>query len=182
VFTFIPESCSGSPRNTVRNHPGIAFTFLRIPQFTWYARSIDAYDRTLRTHPEKLLRGRRTAYQKVAGLAARIGDPARASAAAGKELEIDRQMLEKDPKDVNAQLNQGLAFLQIGQSYEARAGRTGSRSDWRQADAWDRKSIEAWERIQKEGHLNPRYAVFLAQARASIAKCKKVLGEPQQEK
>ena len=32
VFTFIPESCSGSPRNTVRNHPGIAFTFLRIPQ------------------------------------------------------------------------------------------------------------------------------------------------------
>jgi hypothetical protein len=32
VFTFIPESCSLSPRNSVRNHPGIAFTFLRIPQ------------------------------------------------------------------------------------------------------------------------------------------------------
>jgi hypothetical protein len=32
VFTFIPEHCSGSPRNAVRNHPGIAFTFLRIPQ------------------------------------------------------------------------------------------------------------------------------------------------------
>jgi hypothetical protein len=32
VFTFIPESCSGSPRNAVRNHPGIAFTFARIPQ------------------------------------------------------------------------------------------------------------------------------------------------------
>jgi hypothetical protein len=31
VFTFIPESCSGSSRNSVRNHPGIAFTFLRIP-------------------------------------------------------------------------------------------------------------------------------------------------------
>ncbi len=31
VFTFIPESCSRSPRNTVRNHPGIAFTFARIP-------------------------------------------------------------------------------------------------------------------------------------------------------
>ena len=31
VFTFIPESCSRSPRNSVRNHPGIAFTFLRIP-------------------------------------------------------------------------------------------------------------------------------------------------------
>jgi hypothetical protein len=31
VFTFIPESCSGSPRNSVRNHPGIAFTFPRIP-------------------------------------------------------------------------------------------------------------------------------------------------------
>jgi hypothetical protein len=31
VFTIIPESCSGSPRNTVRNHPGIAFTFARIP-------------------------------------------------------------------------------------------------------------------------------------------------------
>jgi hypothetical protein len=30
VFTFIPESCSRSPRNAVRNHPGIAFTFLRI--------------------------------------------------------------------------------------------------------------------------------------------------------
>jgi hypothetical protein len=32
VFTFIPESCSGSSRNSVRNHLGIAFTFLRIPQ------------------------------------------------------------------------------------------------------------------------------------------------------
>jgi hypothetical protein len=31
VFTFIPESCSDSPRNTVQNHPGIAFTFDRIP-------------------------------------------------------------------------------------------------------------------------------------------------------
>ncbi len=32
VFTFIPESCSRSSRNTVRNHPGIAFILLRIPQ------------------------------------------------------------------------------------------------------------------------------------------------------
>ncbi len=32
VFTIIPESCSGSSRNSVRNHPGIAFTFDRIPQ------------------------------------------------------------------------------------------------------------------------------------------------------
>ena len=32
VFTFIPESSSRSPRNSVRNHPGIAFTFPRIPQ------------------------------------------------------------------------------------------------------------------------------------------------------
>ena len=32
VFTFIPESCSRSSRNTVRNHPGIAFTLPRIPQ------------------------------------------------------------------------------------------------------------------------------------------------------
>jgi hypothetical protein len=32
VFTIIPESCSDSSRNTVRNHPGIAFTFARIPQ------------------------------------------------------------------------------------------------------------------------------------------------------
>ena len=31
VFTFIPEPCSGSPRNNVRNHPGTAFTFARIP-------------------------------------------------------------------------------------------------------------------------------------------------------
>jgi hypothetical protein len=31
VFTFIPEHCSGSPRNTVRNHPGIAFTLDRNP-------------------------------------------------------------------------------------------------------------------------------------------------------
>src|ERR1700733_1634867 len=31
VFTFIPESCSRSSRNTVRNHPGIAFTLPRIP-------------------------------------------------------------------------------------------------------------------------------------------------------
>jgi len=32
VFTFIPEPCSGSSRNTVRNHPGIAFILPRIPQ------------------------------------------------------------------------------------------------------------------------------------------------------
>jgi hypothetical protein len=31
AFTFIPESCSGSSRNTVRNHPGIAFILPRIP-------------------------------------------------------------------------------------------------------------------------------------------------------
>ena len=31
VFTFIPESCSRSSRNTVRNHPGIAYTLPRIP-------------------------------------------------------------------------------------------------------------------------------------------------------
>ena len=32
LFTFIPEYCARSPRNSVRNHPGIAFTFPRIPQ------------------------------------------------------------------------------------------------------------------------------------------------------
>ena len=32
VFTIIPECCSGSSWNSVRNHPGIAFTFDRIPQ------------------------------------------------------------------------------------------------------------------------------------------------------
>ena len=32
VFTIIPESCSGSSWNSVRNHPGIAFIFVRIPQ------------------------------------------------------------------------------------------------------------------------------------------------------
>ena len=32
VFTFIPDHCSGSSRNGVRDHPGIAFTFARIPQ------------------------------------------------------------------------------------------------------------------------------------------------------
>jgi hypothetical protein len=34
VFTIIPEPCSGSPRNAVRNHPGIAFTLDRIPHLT----------------------------------------------------------------------------------------------------------------------------------------------------
>jgi hypothetical protein len=32
VFTFIPEYCSGSTRNAVRNHPGIAFILPRNPQ------------------------------------------------------------------------------------------------------------------------------------------------------
>jgi Helix-turn-helix domain of resolvase len=31
MFTFIRESCLRSSRNSVRNHPGIAFTFPRIP-------------------------------------------------------------------------------------------------------------------------------------------------------
>ena len=34
AFTFIPQSCSGSPRNAVRHHPGIAFTLDRNPQST----------------------------------------------------------------------------------------------------------------------------------------------------
>ena len=34
VFTIIPESCSGSSWNSVRNHPGTAFTFARIPHGT----------------------------------------------------------------------------------------------------------------------------------------------------
>ncbi len=32
VFAFILESCSDSPWKGVRNHPGIAFIFDRIPQ------------------------------------------------------------------------------------------------------------------------------------------------------
>jgi hypothetical protein len=31
MFGFNPESCSGSSRKTVRNHPGIAFILHRIP-------------------------------------------------------------------------------------------------------------------------------------------------------
>jgi hypothetical protein len=31
VFTIIPEPSSGSSWNSVRNHPGIAFTLNRIP-------------------------------------------------------------------------------------------------------------------------------------------------------
>jgi hypothetical protein len=31
VFTIIPESCSDSSWNSVRNHPGIAFALDRIP-------------------------------------------------------------------------------------------------------------------------------------------------------
>jgi len=34
AFTFIPEPFSDSSWNSVRNHPGIAFTLDRIPQFT----------------------------------------------------------------------------------------------------------------------------------------------------
>jgi hypothetical protein len=33
VFTFIPETCSRSSRNTVRNYPGIAFILPRNPHF-----------------------------------------------------------------------------------------------------------------------------------------------------
>jgi hypothetical protein len=41
VFTIIPESCSGLPRNSVRNHPGIAFTLHRIPHvFPWHQNRI----------------------------------------------------------------------------------------------------------------------------------------------
>ncbi|HTU47499.1 MAG TPA: hypothetical protein VMF91_20720 [Bryobacteraceae bacterium] len=31
AFTIIPESCSGTSRYGIRNHPGIAFTLHRIP-------------------------------------------------------------------------------------------------------------------------------------------------------
>ena len=36
LFTFIPESCSRSSRNTVRNHTGIAFILPRIPHSCLY--------------------------------------------------------------------------------------------------------------------------------------------------
>ena len=35
VFTIIPESRSGSLWNSVRNHPGFAFTLDRIPHSSW---------------------------------------------------------------------------------------------------------------------------------------------------
>ncbi len=38
VFTIIPESCSGSSWNSVRNHPGIAFTLDRIPHQGMFVR------------------------------------------------------------------------------------------------------------------------------------------------
>jgi hypothetical protein len=41
VFTFIPEYCSRSSRNSVRNHPGIAFTFPRIPQAHAWSRRMN---------------------------------------------------------------------------------------------------------------------------------------------
>ena len=51
VFTFIPESCSRSPRNTVRNHPGIAFILPRIPHSQWagcvICPTLDGFDRKL---------------------------------------------------------------------------------------------------------------------------------------
>src|SRR5215469_16835459 len=34
VFTFIPEWCSESARNTVQLHRGIVFSFARIPQLS----------------------------------------------------------------------------------------------------------------------------------------------------
>ena len=43
VFTFIPESCSGSSRNTVRNHPGIAFILPRIPHNAFLLRKQHCY-------------------------------------------------------------------------------------------------------------------------------------------
>jgi hypothetical protein len=33
AFTIIPEPCSDSSRNSVRNHPGTAFALDRIPQW-----------------------------------------------------------------------------------------------------------------------------------------------------
>ena len=46
AFTIIPESCSGSPRNSVRNHLGIAFTFARIPQPAGWQRIFEIAIRT----------------------------------------------------------------------------------------------------------------------------------------
>jgi hypothetical protein len=44
VFAFIPEPCSGSSRNAVRHHPGIAFTLPRIPQETTMRYLVPASD------------------------------------------------------------------------------------------------------------------------------------------
>jgi hypothetical protein len=67
LFTFIPESRSRSPRNSVRNHPGIAFTFPRIPHgakvaitYAKDAGAASAVVKAIETAAEKLSRSRQT--------------------------------------------------------------------------------------------------------------------------
>ena len=82
MFTFIPESCSRSPRNSVRNHPGIAFTFPRIPQEAKKERAVGLPKPTLATVFEVVVSGK---VYRVAG-------------AALQRWIVERRQLWKGPK------------------------------------------------------------------------------------
>ncbi len=143
--------------------------------FRRYEQAVSAYDQISKEHPSVYLGGKRTAYQLIAGLSARLGDPARATPAAEKELEIDDMLLKQNSKDVGPMLNRGVALLQIAQSHQGRAAKLHDRREYQEALGWARKSMDVWTGLQKQGVLNPAYSAYIGRTQATIDACVKAL-------
>jgi tetratricopeptide (TPR) repeat protein len=136
--------------------------------FQRYEDAIARYRQLIASHPGYIPNGMRSAYQLVAGLSAKLGDPVRTYRNAQKELEIDDQMLMTSPANAGAKLNRGVALLQIAQAHQVRAGKTRSAEEWRAALDWGSRSMEVWVRVKQEGALNPGYAAYLPRTQALI--------------
>lgn len=140
-----------------------------------YETAIGQYRKLMEGRPEYLPKGMRSAYQLVAGLSAKLGDTARAYAAAQNELAIDDQMLKVSPANVNPKLNRGVALLQIAQSHQTRARKTKENAEWREALSWSQRSMEVWTDLKKQGVLNAGYASFTPRTQAVMDEAAKAL-------
>ena len=124
--------------------------------------------------------GLRTAYQLLADLNLKTGDPARAVVNAQHELAIDDWLLKADPHNASAERNQGLALRQIAQAHEQygmlqTAPSARRVAELHEAQSWYRRSLVVFEAQKAKGTLVPTYASELEKTPRAIAKCEAAL-------
>jgi len=146
---------------------------------------IAIYDSAMKRHSGDMLP---SPYRSLCELRAdalmALGQFSKAVESAQRELEIDARLLKASAADAGAQLNQGVAWSQIGKVHTALAGRAGSPAarlaEWRQAREWYQRSYDIFDQQKKSGKLIPFYRANLDAAGAAIAMCDQKLagGQP----